>query len=66
MQPLQVSDSENLRQCMRFPTQRWLAAWVGTEPVFKGFKQRQESASKETKPEHSERHDENQATKQDC
>lgn len=43
VQPLQVSDSENLGNAWDFP-QRWLAALGrGQSPVFKGFKQRQKA-----------------------
>ena len=51
---------------MRFPAEMASSFGLGTEPVFKGFKQRQKSAPKETKPEYLERHDENKARRQDC
>lgn len=51
---------------MRFPTEMASSFGSGTDLVFKGFRQRQKSAPKETKPEYLEVHDENQARKQDC
>lgn len=51
---------------MRFPTEMASSFGSGTEPTFKGSKQRQQSVPKETKPEYLEQHDEKQARKQDC